>query len=290
MKVFAPAKINLYLQVLGRDKNGYHRLRTVFQALKLYDEISLSETGNNRIEIACFDKKGAIKALSGKQNIVYKAAVLLRQRQKADKGATIRIKKNIPVAAGLGGGSSDAAAVLLGLKKLWKLRLKRKELVNIAGKIGADVPFFLSGHTAMGEGYGNIVTPLPGMKRKRVLLVSPGFRVRAKWAYDKLHGRPKPAKPPGLKNRVYGVNKIKKMIEGDIEALLFNRLEEVTIPRYPVIGRIKDFLVDNGAGFSMMSGSGPVVFAFVKDEKTGIDLMKRTKKAFNCSSWLVETE
>lgn len=289
MKVFAPAKINLYLQVLGRDKNGYHRIRTVFQALELYDEISLSETGNNRIEITCFDKRGVIKALSGKQNIVYKAAAFLRQRQKVDKGVRIGIKKNIPVAAGLGGGSSDAAAVLLGLKKLWKLRIKRKELVNIAGKIGADVPFFLSGHTAMGEGYGDIVTPLPDMQRKRVLLVSPGFRVRAKWVYNKLNGRPKPVKPQGMKNRTYSVNKIKKMIKGDMKSLLFNKLEEVTIPRYPVIGRIKDFLVDNGACFSMMSGSGPAVFAFIEDEKTGIDLMKRTKKAFNCSSWLVET-
>ena len=186
MKVFAPAKINLYLQILGRDRNGYHRLRTVFQALKLYDEISLSETGNNRIEITCFDKKGTIKALSGKKNIVYKAAELLRQQQKADKGVRISIKKNIPVAAGLGGGSSDAAAVLLGLKKLWKLRIKRKDLVNIAGKIGADVPFFLSGHTALGEGYGDVVTPLLRMERKRVLLVSPGFRVRTKWVYNKL--------------------------------------------------------------------------------------------------------
>ncbi len=283
MKVIAPAKINLYLEILGRDRNGYHRIKTVFQSVKLYDEIILSETKHDKIEVACYnDKKKRLKGLSGKKNIVYKTALLLKQQYKVNKGARIRINKSIPVAAGLGGGSSDAAAALSGLNSLWKLRIERNELIHIARKLGADVPFFLFGDTALGEGYGDVVSPFPHIGRKWVLLVKPDFAVKTKWVYDKVN------KKKSLTNDI-NVNRIKRLLRENPGKLLFNRLEEVVVTRYPVINRIKKYLVDNGAEFSMMSGSGPTVFAFVENRKTGIKLKKEIVKMFNCSSWLITT-
>ncbi|MBN1383641.1 MAG: 4-(cytidine 5'-diphospho)-2-C-methyl-D-erythritol kinase [Elusimicrobia bacterium] len=282
MKLKAPAKINLFLDILNKRKDGYHNLKTVFQRVSLFDDISIKETESG-IKVSCDDPG----IPTGKENIAYKAAVLVKKYSRIKKGVLIRIKKGIPVGAGLGGGSSDAAEVLKGLNRLWNLKLSKKNLIKIAKKIGADVPFFASGlKKCMAMGIGDILTPLSAGKKEWYVIVKPSFNISTKFVYSRLNLFKRKGLTPKNPRGIYtGLTKQRQYSNID---KYYNRLEDVVIPLYPEIEKIKEKLVSYGAEFSLMSGSGSCVFGFVKDNKIG-NKIKNSLKKDGYSVWLVHT-
>lgn len=264
----APAKINYLLDVIGKRPDGYHDLRMIMQRVNLCDEITLKLTDTPGIKVTC-NSKGAP---DGPENIAWKAARALLDRAKSDYGVNIEIIKNIPVAAGLGGGSSDAASVLTGMNELLRLGLTEQELMETGSKLGADVPFFIFKRTALAEGIGEILTPVPEIPKCWILLVNPGVRVSTAWVYQSL--------------RLTSKRELSKLPEfygsiEDVVSILFNDLESVTIPAFPVIADIKVRLLNLGAIGSMMSGSGPTVFGVFKGfddaETARLEITKGTK-------------
>lgn len=305
MRIRAYGKINLYLQVLDDFPSvggGYHKLQTIYQTIGLYDEIILSHTEEQGIEVLCDHPL----VPQGPKNLVYKAASLLRRYAGVKRGINIEIVKKIPVGAGLGGGSSDAAATLKGLNRLWKLNYSHNTLLPISAQLGCDVPFFLYSHTALGEGYGEIVTPLPEIKKRWVLLVKPDFMLSTKWVYRQL-GKIRLTEPVNIikiktrqsqsgrkressfsRSLLLTIGQIRKILKDGVEKLIYNRLEEVAIVHYPVITQIKRELMEGGADCALMSGSGPTVFALLKDQRVGKKLQKKMER-HKFSTWLVKT-
>lgn len=251
----APAKINYLLDVIRRRPDGYHDLRMVMQRVNLCDEITITLTDTPEVTVTC-GKKGVP---DGPGNIAWKAARALLDLAGGGGGAAIAITKNIPVAAGLGGGSSDAASVLMGMNELLGLGLPDQKLMEIGLKLGADVPFFVFRKTALAEGVGERLSPMPAMPPVWVVLVNPGVPVSTAWVYRNLQltNRAELTKLPHF----YG------SIE-DICSILSNDLETVTIPAFPVIADIKAAMLRLGALGAMMSGSGPTVFGLFRDRET----------------------
>jgi 4-diphosphocytidyl-2-C-methyl-D-erythritol kinase len=249
----APAKVNFRLDVLRRRPDGYHDLRMIMQRIDLCDEISLLVSETPGIRVTC----GRVGVPDGPDNIVWKAADALLKLSGRQAGFDISIKKNIPVAAGLGGGSSDCATVLMGINDLLALGLTIDQLMAIGVKLGADVPFFIFQKPALAEGIGEILTPLEGIIPLWIVLVNPNVHVSTAWVYQNLE----------LTNRENS-NKISRFYESieQVCALLSNDLESVTCRRFPVIGEIKEHLLSLGAAGALMSGSGPTVFGVFEDE------------------------
>ena len=251
----APAKVNYLLDVIRRRPDGYHDLRMVMQRVNLCDELTITLTDSPEISVRC----GKDGVPDGPGNIAWKAAKALLELADASQGADISIIKNIPVAAGLGGGSSDAASVLTGMNELLQLGLSDQRLMGIGAKLGADVPFFIFKKTALAEGIGESLTVMPEMPTAWVLLVNPGLHVSTAWVYKNLQltNRGELAKLPSLYGSVM-----------DICSIFANDLESVTIPAFPVIGDIKESMLRHGALGAMMSGSGPTVFGLYQDRET----------------------
>lgn len=258
----APAKINYLLDVISRRPDGYHDLRMVMQRVNLCDDITITLTDTPDIAVTC----GKNGVPDGPGNIAWKAARELLALAGSEQGATIHITKNIPVAAGLGGGSSDAATVLMGMNELLGLGLSDQRLMEIGVKLGADVPFFIFKKTALAEGIGEQLRAMPDMPAVWVLLVNPGVRVSTAWVYKNLQltNRGELAKLPYF----YG------SIES-ICSILSNDLESVTIPAFPVIADIKNTMLRLGAAGAMMSGSGPTVFGLFRDR----DMAEKAREA-----------
>ena len=251
LTLFAPAKINYLLDVIGKRPDGYHDLRMIMQRVNLCDRITLGITESPGIIVTC-NSKGAP---DGPDNIAWKAAKALLDVSGTVKGVKIEIVKNIPAAAGLGGGSSDAATVLMGLNELLAIGLSEQKLMEIGCKLGADIPFFIFKETALAEGIGDKFTRLSEMPKCWILLVNPGVHVSTAWVYRSLQLTSKRE-----------LNKLPKFY-GSVEqvvSILSNDLEAVTIPAFPVIADIKKRLMNLGAAGSMMSGSGPTVFGIFK--------------------------
>ena len=251
----APAKVNYLLDVIRRRPDGYHDLRMVMQRVNLCDEITIAVTETRDITVTC----GKNGVPDGPGNIAWKAANSMLGFAKNEQGVDISIEKNIPIAAGLGGGSSDAAAVLMGMNELLGLGFSDQRLMEIGVKLGADVPFFIFKKTALAEGIGERLSAMPPMPSLWVLLVNPGVRVSTAWAYGNLRltSGKELAKLPEL---FCGVE--------DICAMLSNDLESVTIPAFPVIAEIKESMMRLGAVGAMMSGSGPTVFGLFRDSES----------------------
>lgn len=250
----APAKVNYLLDVIQRRPDGYHDLRMVMQRVDLCDELTITLTDSPGISVLC----GNCSVPDGPDNIAWKAASRVLELANLSQGVTISITKNIPVAAGLGGGSSDAAAVLMGMNELLQLGLSDQLLMEIGITLGADVPFFIFKKTALAEGIGETLTVMPRMPSAWVLLVNPGVHVSTAWVYKnlKLTNRGELAKLPSLYESV-----------ADICSIFANDLESVTIPAFPVIAEIKDSMLRHGALGAMMSGSGPTVFGLFQDRE-----------------------
>jgi 4-diphosphocytidyl-2-C-methyl-D-erythritol kinase len=250
----APAKLNLGLEVLRRRRDGYHDIETIFQALDLYDELEFSTLKDpGRFELSVED----LTLPSGPENIVIKAHALMAARfPRAKRGTAILLRKRIPVASGLGGGSSDAAATLLALNRLWSLGLERDALEALALELGSDVPFFLRGGTAIGRGRGERLISLPPLGRGAFLLVNPGFQILSSWAYGNLK--------LGLTGNLYRirVEQVKAHLSRfpAVGMVIKNRLEDAVFPAYPVFRDIAASLGELGAVHVSLSGSGATVF------------------------------
>lgn len=251
----APAKINYLLDVIGRRPNGYHDLRMIMQRVNLCDEIEITLTTEPGISVSC-GRKGVP---DGEGNIAWKAARSMLELSDFKGGVRISLVKNIPVAAGLGGGSSDCAAVLLGLDELLGLQLSRQQLMDIGVKLGADVPFFVFQETALAEGIGEKLTAIEKVAQVWVVLVNPNVPVSTAWVYQNLQltGRKKLSKLPRFLDNLESIC-----------GILSNDLESVTIPAFPVIAEIKQKLISLGAAGAMMSGSGPTVFGLFADQQS----------------------
>jgi 4-diphosphocytidyl-2-C-methyl-D-erythritol kinase len=259
IKFKTPAKINLGLHIHGKREDGFHELETIFQMVSLYDDIEL-ELLPSGIKLKC----DTLGVPTDDTNLVYKAARLLRQNyQVEDKGVSIRLKKNIPFGAGLGGGSGNAAGVLMGLNRLWNLNIERAELSILAAELGSDVPFFLTSPCALGIGRGEQLEALKTCPKFQVLLVFPGFPIATSWVYHNLKLK--------LTKRENNISILRKNLSlSDITSLgsqLYNDLESVVIQRFPEVQVIKDELRVLGALGVLLSGSGSTVFGIFDDSE-----------------------
>lgn len=255
----ARAKINLALDVIGKRNDGYHNVRMVMQTVNLYDYITIRKTRSPGIIL-----KTDLKWLpEDERNIAYRAAKLMVERYNIKEGILIDLKKRIPVAAGLAGGSSDAAAVFVGLNKLFGLKIPKKELMNLGYKLGADIPYCILRGTALAEGIGEKLTKLPPMPFCYVVIAKPNFSVSTAHVYQNL----------SLDNLSYHPDieaVIKGIKTGDLDIIaknLGNVLESVTAKEYPIINDIKKTMIEYGALGALMSGSGPSVFGLYRNKK-----------------------
>ena len=253
----AYGKINLGLDVLGKREDGYHEVRMIMQTVGLYDKIDLylKETPGITVETNLYYLP------VNENNLVYKAAKLLMDEFHINHGVTIHLKKFIPVSAGMAGGSSDAAAVLFGVNKMFNLGLSMEDLMKRGVKIGADVPYCVMRGTALAEGIGEKLTSLPGVPMCYVLIGKPGINVSTKFVYGNLH-LDEVTEHPDIDGMVEAIR------NHDLYGItdrMGNVLESVTCPAYPVIDEIKAQMMKNGAVNAMMSGSGPTVFGIFDD-------------------------
>ncbi|MGQ9497393.1 MAG: 4-(cytidine 5'-diphospho)-2-C-methyl-D-erythritol kinase [Desulfotomaculales bacterium] len=254
--VRAFAKINLILDVLGKREDGYHEIASVMQSLALCDYITFEEAQDLVLTVE------GETVPAGPENLIYRAAEALRDFSgEAGRGAAIHLEKHIPVAAGLGGGSADAAATLLGLNELWRLGLSRAELMTVAAGLGADVPFCLVGGTGLVRGKGEIVTPLPPAPAMGVVLAVPPLGVSTAEVYARFDATPVRKRPDTeAMVRALRAGKVK-----EVAARLGNVLEAVTFAMHPELRELKQAVLDAGALGALMSGSGPVVFGLTPD-------------------------
>lgn len=259
IRLKAMAKINLGLDVVRKREDGYHEVRMIMQTIRMYDQIELEPTEAPGIRVST----NLNYLPTNEDNLVYKAAKLLMDEFDVKKGLNIGLRKFIPVAAGMAGGSSDAAAVMVGVNRLFHLNLSQKELMERGVKIGADVPYCILRGTALAEGIGEKLTHLPPAPAGYVLIAKPGIHVSTKFVYTNL-------KANELENHPDIDGQIQAIRSGDLKKvaeLCGNVLETVTIPAYPVIEEIKDVMKKGGALNACMSGSGPTVFGLFDDRE-----------------------
>lgn len=270
LKLKAMAKINLGLDVLRKREDGYHDLRMIMQTVYLYDKIELKETEEPGIKVLT----NLSYLPTNEDNLVYRAAKLLMDEFAVNKGVEICLKKYIPVAAGLAGGSSDAAAVLVGINRMFKLNLSQEELMQRGVKIGADVPYCIMRGTALAEGIGEKLTRLPNTPDCYVVLAKPGVHVSTQFVYGNL-------KANELKDHPDIDGQIEAIRNGDLYGMaekMGNVLETVTVPAHPVIDEIKDIMKQEGAVNAMMSGSGPTVFGIYADKATAMKALEKVRE------------
>ncbi len=270
MELKALAKINLGLDVLGRRENGYHDVRMIMQSVYLYDEVKLDQSEEPGIRVRT--NLGFLP--TGEGNIAYKAAQMLTDEFGIGPGIDISLNKHIPVAAGLAGGSADAAAVLFGLNRMFGLKLSQKELMERGVKLGADVPYCIMRGTVLAEGIGEELTVLPAMPKCTVLIAKPPVSVSTKVVYEALDAREITVHPD-----IDGI--IEGLKEGNLKRIassMGNVLESVTIPMHPVIEQIKDEMKAAGALNAMMSGSGPTVFGLFENRAAARDAQRRIRE------------
>jgi 4-diphosphocytidyl-2-C-methyl-D-erythritol kinase len=285
VKIRAPAKINLSLRVVGRRADGYHLLDTIMVPVSLYDEIDI-----RKVRLPAKNKKPAppsIKIIcnhplvpSDEKNLAYGAARLLLEKAKSEQPIEIRIRKRIPVGAGLGGGSTDAAAILVGLNRLLKLGFSVKQLERLGLKLGADVPFFIGGRPARARGIGERLQQFGPLRRLWLVILYPGFPVSTAWVYGNLPAKlTRPSVNTSIASLLTGA--------GSLADLLVNDLEPVSLSGYPKIALLKQVLLRAGAGGSLMSGSGSSVFGVFKSKRKAQDAFRRLRQEEEFQAFLV---
>jgi len=277
----SPAKINWFLSVLQKRDDGYHNIISPMQCVDLFDMLSFEEADEIQLQ--------SDLGIPVEENLVYKAAFLLKNVSGYKLGARIELRKNIPVAAGLGGGSSNAAYTLIGLNRLWGLNYSKSALMGLAARIGSDVPFFLAGPLALVEGRGEKVTELQTGRSLDILLVKPDVSISTAWAYDSFETR--------LTKKAVDIKLFCQALDRKNFAFLrdsvFNDLEDLVVEKYPVVGAIKRRLVENGALFSLMSGSGSAVFGVFQTKEEAVRASgtlkgewRRVVRTLNCDEKL----
>jgi len=273
LTIHAHAKINLTLDVLNRRPDGYHTVRMIMQSLSLCDTLFLQKTTEPGIVLSSRNPELFPDVTWDENNLIYKAAKLMFTEYNIKEGVCIHLTKNIPIAAGMAGGSTDAAATMKGINELFGLQVPLEHLMELGVRIGADVPYCILGGTALAEGIGEKLTKLSPIPHCHILVAKPDINVSTKFVYEHLDAE-------GVKHHpdIDGmVNAIKKeQLDGILERME-NVLETVTIPAHPVIAIIKEKMLEFGADNSLMSGSGPTVFGIYTDEtkaKTAYQQMK----------------
>lgn len=260
MRLKAMAKINLGLDVLGKREDGYHEVRMIMQTIRMYDILDIRKT--RRPGIVLTTNLPFIP--TDQRNLVYKAAQMLMEEFDVEEGLSIKLRKFIPVAAGMAGGSSDAAAAFVGVNRMFHLGLTEEQLMERAVKVGADVPYCIMRGTALAEGIGEKLTRLPRVPHCYVLVGKPGVNVSTKTAYENLKLDDPVVVHPDIDGMVTAVR------NGDLDGMISrmgNVFEPGIISKYPVIQEIKDLMESNGARKAMMSGSGPTVFGIFDDKE-----------------------
>jgi len=265
IKLNAYAKINLGLDVVRKREDGYHEVRMIMQTIGLYDKISITRANNTLISL----NTNLHYLPTDENNLVYKAAALIINECQIKQGVIIKLEKRIPVSAGMAGGSSDAATTLFGMNRLFDLNLSRDELMRMALRLGADVPYCIMRGTALSEGIGEILTPLPHFPACHVLIVKPGINVSTRYVYENLRLDAQ-TRHPDINGIIHQIKQ--KNLYGATN-LFGNVLETVTEKEYPIITQIKEKMLLLGAIGSLMSGSGPTVFGI-------FDSVKLAEKAF----------
>lgn len=266
----ALAKLNLGLDVLGRRADGYHDVRMVMQSIYLYDNVTLRKKETPGIDLTT----NLYFLPVNEKNIAYKAAEMLMKEFDLPGGLSVLLHKRIPVAAGMAGGSTNAAAVLFGMNRLYDLGLSQKELMERGLKLGADVPYCILRGTALAEGIGEELTSLPAMPRCTMLVAKPPVSVSTKEVYEELDSREEIVHPD-----IDGI--LSGLEEGSLSKIascMGNVLEQVTAGRYPVIGRIKQAMIEMGALNALMSGSGPTVFGIYEERRMAKQAQKRLRE------------
>lgn len=259
IRLKARAKINLGLDVVRCREDGYHEVKMVMQMLRLYDQIDIEKTQESGILV----RSNLSFLPTDERNIAYKAAKVMIDQFGLEQGVIIRIEKHIPVAAGMAGGSTDCAAVLYGMNKLFGLRLNQKKLRELGVKLGADVPYCLMRQTALSEGIGEILTPISPLQDCPILIAKPSVSVSTRHVYEHLKLDEQTMHPD-----IDGI--VTALADGDLYGVtdrMANVLETVTVPEHPVIDEIKKQMMASGAVNALMSGSGPTVFGIFDDEE-----------------------
>lgn len=275
------AKINLGLDVIGKLENGYHQLRSVMQQIDLYDTIELSrlseqmENKDNASQLKIILTSDSDEVPLDQNNLAYKAAKLLMEHDGIGEGVHIHIIKRIPVAAGLAGGSTDAAAVLLGMNELFGLGHSKDELRELGVKLGADVPFCIMGGSALAEGIGEKLTPIETMPKMYIVIAKPSIGVSTKYVYENL--RLEQVTHPDTEQILAAMRR--KDLAG-MTRLLGNVLESVTIEKYPLIRELKEAMLETGAIGSLMSGSGPTVFGIYDTMEKAAEAEKQMRQKY----------
>ena len=271
ISINAMAKINLGLDVLRRRENGYHDVKMIMQTVNIYDTLDFVKLQESKIVV----KTDTMELPTDENNLIYKAAKLLFDKCGVKEGVEITLTKRIPIAAGMAGGSTDAAAALVGINTLFELNLSMDELKEVGVKIGADVPYCIEGGTALSEGIGEILTKLPDAPDCFVVVAKPEISVSTKYVYENLHANELKVHPD-----IDGM--VEAIKEGNLDGVckrMENVLETVTETKYPIITEIKNLLKDAGAENSLMSGSGPTVFAIFKEEEIANKALELVKKS-----------
>lgn len=280
----SPCKVNLLLNILGKRPDGFHELETLFHHVRVHDRLTFERLNKPGIELTCNHPE--LPTDSG--NLVYRAAAMFFQDAGIEgAGARIHLEKNVPLAAGLGGGSGNAAQTLIGLNELFGKPMLPEQLVGLAAALGSDVPFFLQDKPALGVGRGERVEslePFDALLGVYILLIHPGFGISTAWAYKNL------ARFPGALNGRPGraAELVRVLRSGNLDGaatLFYNSLEAPCLEKFPILAMFQEFLRENGAAAALMSGSGSTTFALVRGERNAAALRDRFVGRFGAGAW-----
>ena len=279
----SPCKVNLVLNVLGKRPDGFHELETVMHPIALYDRLSFERSGKG-VTLTCSEPSLPTDG----RNLAYRAAAAFLDAASIKEGIRIHLEKRIPLEAGLGGGSGNAATTLLGLNDLFGHPLTPDQLDTLAASLGSDVPFFLQSSPALATGRGEQIRPLPffpALKGASFLLIHPGFGISTAWTYQRLARFP--AAFNGKRGRAQEL--IASLTSGDLISagkFLYNSLEAPALEKYPLLQLFQDFLREKGAIGTLMSGSGSTTFAITRDQQVAEDLTSKFKAKFGTKNWI----
>lgn len=278
----SPCKVNLLLNILGRRTDGFHELESVMHPVSICDRLSFERRGQS-LELTCNDSNLPV----GPENLVHRAASTFLQAARIQAGVKIHLEKRIPIAAGLGGGSSNAATTLLGLNQLFDAHLTAEKLHGLAAALGSDVPFFLQANPALATGRGENIQPLgffPGLREMAWLLIHPGFGVSTAWAYQNLARFPAALNgQPGRAQKLVAMLQTGEVSTAAVE--FYNSLEAPVHEKYPLLALFQEFLRSHGATATLMSGSGSTTFALLPSVPAAETLAESFKTRFGATCW-----
>lgn len=278
----SPCKVNLLLNILGRRTDGFHELESVMHPVSICDRLSFERRGQS-LELTCNDSNLPV----GPENLVHRAASTFLQAARIQAGVKIHLEKRIPIAAGLGGGSSNAATTLLGLNQLFDAHLTAEKLHGLAAALGSDVPFFLQANPALATGRGENIQPLgffPGLREMAWLLIHPGFGVSTAWAYQNLARFPAALNgQPGRAQQLVAMLQTGEVSTAAVE--FYNSLEAPVHEKYPLLALFQEFLRSHGATATLMSGSGSTTFALLPSVPAAETLAESFKTRFGATCW-----